>query len=71
MSFAELKRKVPHLTQRQRHELAVMLSRLADSEGEDWLAQELSRRNAAMDAGRKHSLDDLRRVHEMLIEQGR
>ena len=71
MSFAELKREVNRLTPKQRRELAVLLSRLADVENEEWLAEELGRRNAAMDAGKKHTLEDLRGVHTQLLAQGR
>jgi len=51
MSFAELKREVEQLTPEQRQEIAVLLSRLMDSEDEEQLSTELARRHASMDAG--------------------
>ena len=42
MSFADLKREVEQLTPEQRQEIAMLLSRLMDSDEEDQMATELS-----------------------------
>jgi hypothetical protein len=71
MSFTDLKREMEHLTPEQRHEVAVLLSRLMDSDEKEQLTADLARRHAAMDAGQKTTLEDLKRAHEQLISDNR
>jgi len=62
---------VEQLTPEQRQEIAVLLSRLMDSDDEEQLSTELARRHASTDAGQKTTLEELQQAHDQLASQGR
>ena len=69
MSFGDIKDGVRTLTVEQRLELAALIAHLNRAEDDVW-RDELDRRLAAMEAGRKHSQSDLEQLHQQLSSQG-
>lgn len=70
MSLAEIKKQIDRLDAEQRNELSAYLLFLRRREDPEWL-EELERRNRAMDAGKKVSQEELQRIHEALVREGR
>jgi hypothetical protein len=70
MSYAEIKEAVPALTKEERLDLAHLLLHLSLSEDPEYLA-EMDRRMAEMDAGKKFTQEDVERIHQELLAQGR
>jgi hypothetical protein len=70
MSFAELKEKVYGLSEDERLELQALLIHL-DCKDDPAYKAEMSRRMAEMDAGKKHTKEDLERVNRELLAKGR
>lgn len=70
MSFAEIKVQVAELPEEQRLELQALLTYVARKDNPEYHA-EMERQMAEMDAGKKFSLQDAKRLHQELVEQGR
>jgi hypothetical protein len=70
MSFAELKEKVYALSDEERRELEHVLLHIRLQNDPEYLA-EMDRRMRAMDAGNKVSQEEVERMHQELLAQGR
>ena len=70
MSFAELKEKVYKLTDEERSELQALLIDLSCKDDPEYKA-EMARRVDDMAAGKKHTKEDLEKVHSELLAKGR
>lgn len=69
MSVAELKERAAELTEDERLELQAWLIHLNRKDDPEYKA-ELSRRFVEMDAGKKVTKQDIKRLHEELIAKG-
>lgn len=70
MSFAELKDKVRALTAEERLELAHLLE-IINLENDPDFWKEMDRRFDEMAAGKKVTQEELERIHNELLAQGR
>jgi hypothetical protein len=70
MSFAELKQKVRTLTPEERLELASLLA-IIDLENDPEFLKEMDRRLDEMAAGKKVTQEEVMRLHNELLAQGR
>ena len=70
MSFTELEQQVLALSVEERLQLRNVLEKIRMDNDVEW-QEEMARRNARMDAGEKVSLEELERMHEELLRQGR
>ena len=70
MSFTELEQQVLALSVEERRQLRNVLEKIRMDNDVEW-QEEMARRNARMDAGEKVSLEELERMHEELLRQGR
>jgi hypothetical protein len=70
MSFREIKAGIEGLTVEQRLEIAALIAHLNRAEDPAW-QDELDRRLAAMEAGRKSTRTDLENRHQTLSSRGR
>ena len=70
MSFAELEQQVRSLSAEERLKLRNLLEQIRMETDVEW-QEEMARRNARMDAGEKVYLEDLEKIHEDLLRQGR
>jgi hypothetical protein len=62
MSLLEIKERISQLTAEERLELAGLIAHLNQSERSDY-REELDKRLAAMDEGKKFTRQDLERLH--------
>lgn len=69
MSLAELKESAAALSPEQRLELVVFLAELEELDAERY-AETVNRRMAAMDAGRKVSMQTFEAEHQRLKQKG-
>jgi hypothetical protein len=69
VSFAEIKDQIAGLTVEERLELAALITHLNRADDPEYRS-ELDRRAAAMDAGKKSTLDELERRHRRLAANG-
>ena len=69
MSFAEIKLQIPHLAPDQRLELAALIAHLSRTDDPQYQA-DLDRKLAQMDAGKKATQADLKRLHSDLTATG-
>ena len=70
MSLAEVKEFVTEMTVEERLEVAALIAHLNRTDQGEY-RDEVARRMAAMDAGRKTTQADLERRHQELRAQGR
>jgi predicted transcriptional regulator len=70
MTYAEIKQAVPALTKGERLDLAHLLLHLSLRDDPEYLA-ELDRGMADMDAGKKVTQEEVERMHQELLAQGR
>ena len=70
MSFTELEQQVRALSTEERLKLRNLLEQIRMENDVEW-KEEMARRNARMDAGGKVYLEDLEKMHEELLRQGR
>ena len=69
MSFAELKENVAKLSADERLELQALLIDLSCKDDPEYKA-DMARRVDEMAAGKKHTREDLERVHRELLAKG-
>jgi hypothetical protein len=70
VSLAEIREQIAGMTVDERLDLAALIAHLNSKDDPDYQA-ELERRMARMDAGKKTTQDDLERLHQRLIAEGR
>jgi hypothetical protein len=69
MSLAEIREQIAGLTVEERLDLAALIAHLNRADDREFQSA-LDQRLAAMDAGRKSTLDDLERQHRSLSADG-
>ena len=70
MSFTELEQQVRALSAEERLKLRNLLEQIRMDNDVEW-KEEMARRLDRMDAGEKVYLEDLERIHEDLLRQGK
>lgn len=70
MSFAEVQQSITKMSIEERREIAALIAHLERMDDPEFQS-ELDGRMAAMDKGRKHSLEEFEKLHEKLSKEGR